>query len=1143
MGVPVHRHIAQSRLQYRPTGLRPAALVAAIACALAIALSSPLAAQIGPPPPRTEVPLGAPDPDPARSSIQEQLGQVRDAADLSDDERQKLVSAYEAALEELDRAGSFRTQAEGFEQSRTEAPRQLESLRADLAEPVPEVKIDVPSDAGVAEIAQHAATAEAALQAARDKVAELEAEPRHRADRRTEVPRRLAEAEQELATVREDLAAQDPGSLSEQGRADRALLEARAERLEQEAAALRSEMASYEARRDLLTARTDMAARELRRAEQEAEQWREALAEARHREATDMVRRTDREAGDVVAEAIPVAEQNQALAARFGGPRGLTARLRAAGADLRAAMADLEKWTADFARVSTRVDSAGVTKAIGALLRKKLLDLPDAREYRQDMRRSQDEVAEAQLDLIEWEEERAALSDMEAAVDRKLAELPPPPAGSAREQAERDVRRLLQTRRDLLDLLIRDQNGLFSTLIEIDARRGQLVELIREYRHYIEEKVLWFRSSPALSPSALKPAARSVRELLLPSAWLSAGRSLLRDARDVPLLYLAVVAIVLWVTMKRRLRKRLGEVGDLVRSPETDSFRLTLEALFLTAAAALPGPVLVWFVGWRMAAPLSAPAFAKTVGSALQSILPLYVTMAALRQICRRDGLADAHFRWPEQSTRMVRGHLGWLTPTVLPAAFAYYACAWDEATDQALAALAFAAVLASISVFLWWVLHPTRGVTASVIARHPGGWTDRLRFVWHTTFAGLPLALAVATLAGYQYTARVLAERFLATVWLALALLLFYSLLLRWLFVARRRLALERMRRRREAAEGGEDSEAEPAVPAEPEVSLRTISEQMRSLVANLSAVLLVIGLYLVWRDVLPALGFFSAWPVWQNVTLGNLGSALIVVVITYVAARNIPGLLEITILQRLPLESGLRFAIAAISRYIISVIGIVVAFQAMGIGWDKVQWLAAAVTVGLGFGLQEIFANFVSGLIVLLERPMRVGDTVTVGETTGTVTRIRMRATTITDWDRKELVVPNKEFVTGRLINWTLSDRVLRLVVPVGVAYGSDTDRTRDLLLKVASEHRHVLEDPPPTALFMGFGDSSLDFELRVFLPSVDVRLETGSELHFGIDRAFREAGIEIAFPQRDVHVRSIKAPVRLESSEGGGDTAQGE
>ena len=139
--------------------------------------------------------------------------------------------------------------------------------------------------------------------------------------------------------------------------------------------------------------------------------------------------------------------------------------------------------------------------------------------------------------------------------------------------------------------------------------------------------------------------------------------------------------------------------------------------------------------------------------------------------------------------------------------------------------------------------------------------------------------------------------------------------------------------------------------------------------------------------------------------------------------------------------------------------VTGIVVVFTLLGIGWSQVQWLVAAVTVGLGFGLQEIFANFVSGLILLFERPIRIGDTVTVGGVAGNVSRIRTRATTITDWGRKELIIPNKEFVTGQVVNWSLSDQLLRLVIKVGIAYGSDTHLARDILMRVAKANERVL------------------------------------------------------------------------------------
>jgi potassium efflux system protein len=307
-----------------------------------------------------------------------------------------------------------------------------------------------------------------------------------------------------------------------------------------------------------------------------------------------------------------------------------------------------------------------------------------------------------------------------------------------------------------------------------------------------------------------------------------------------------------------------------------------------------------------------------------------------------------------------------------------------------------------------------------------------------------------------------------------------------------------------------------------------------------------LILGTWLTWADVVPALGIFRRIELWTvaaggadraAVTLADLLFAVALVAATVLAAGNVPGILEVSLLSRLPLDQGARFAVTAVARYAIAVAGAVAALGMVGVSWTSVQWLVAAMTVGLGFGLQEIFANFVSGLIILFERPIRIGDVVTVGSVSGTVTRIRIRATTITDWDRKELVVPNKEFITGQLVNWSLSDKVLRIVVPVGIAYGSDTVLARDTLLAVAKANPNVLADPGPQALFMNFGESSLEFELRVYIPNIKHYLPAIDSLHMEIDQAFRKAGIEIAFPQTDVHVRSVRQAIPF-IREGEGD-----
>jgi potassium efflux system protein len=261
------------------------------------------------------------------------------------------------------------------------------------------------------------------------------------------------------------------------------------------------------------------------------------------------------------------------------------------------------------------------------------------------------------------------------------------------------------------------------------------------------------------------------------------------------------------------------------------------------------------------------------------------------------------------------------------------------------------------------------------------------------------------------------------------------------------------------------------------------------------------------------------------HSVTFGGVLLAALVGVVAYFATKNSGGMLDIILLRRLQLQADANYAIKTVARYVIAGIGIAVATQLIGINWSRAQWLVAALGVGLGFGLQEIVANFVSGLIVLGERPIRIGDIVTVGEVSGTVTRIRARATVVTDWDNKEVMIPNKAFITERVTNWTLSSGVTRVLIKVGVAYGTDPERVREVLLDVVRSQPHVLAEPSPSVFFMAFGDSSLDFEIRAYVDGIGKRLAATNDLNIAIAKAFALNGIEIPFPQRDLHLRSAE------------------
>jgi small-conductance mechanosensitive channel len=234
---------------------------------------------------------------------------------------------------------------------------------------------------------------------------------------------------------------------------------------------------------------------------------------------------------------------------------------------------------------------------------------------------------------------------------------------------------------------------------------------------------------------------------------------------------------------------------------------------------------------------------------------------------------------------------------------------------------------------------------------------------------------------------------------------------------------------------------------------------------------------------------------------------------------------------LIRTSLDEGQRYAFAHIMGYVVFLFGLLVGLQLVGLDLSNLVLLGSAIGIGLGFGLQNIANNFVSGIILLTERPVRVGDRVEVGGTNGDVVRIGARSTWVRTNDNVVIIIPNSEFINNRVTNWTVNDRQVRFNIPLGVSYGSDPERVREVLLEVAGRHPDVLKDPAPQILFKGFGDSSLDFHLRVWTTTrVQTPLPLASELYFSIFRAFKENGIEIPFPQRDLHLKTVSSSIRV-------------
>lgn len=228
--------------------------------------------------------------------------------------------------------------------------------------------------------------------------------------------------------------------------------------------------------------------------------------------------------------------------------------------------------------------------------------------------------------------------------------------------------------------------------------------------------------------------------------------------------------------------------------------------------------------------------------------------------------------------------------------------------------------------------------------------------------------------------------------------------------------------------------------------------------------------------------------------------------------------------VLQRTRLQASLQFALARISGYAFIALGFYVSLQLVGVNLTSLAVVAGAVGVGLGFGLQNIVHNFVSGLIILAERPIAIGDRIEIGGVAGQVQEIRLRSTTVITNDNIAYIVPNSDLITNTVINWSHGDLRVRIRLPVGVAYGTDPRKLEKLLLEVAKAHPKVLQEPGPSVFFLGFGDSSLNFELGVWTSEMTFQPRRfRSELYFAMEEKLRANQIEIPFPQRDLHLRS--------------------
>ncbi len=1077
-------------------------------------------------------------------------------ASLQGKNEDSAINSYQEALKAINSRNQSQIQVDDFTARLGLIDATLKTLREDLAKPHP----------AAAKLPEKLDDAEKTLKILNSSLESASREIETLTKTENENQARSLALADEIKTIRDTISATPAPAVLDSAapetlRARSEYEKARIEMLQTQLKKLELESEYLDRTPELLTAKKNLAARQLESFTKSRNAMVAHVAQLRTADASSSVQEAQASLEKVSQNTDGLkllAEKNVELAIRKGGVDGISQFLSTATTALSKSEEDLRQVNE---QIETAVSRTSILEKVGLsldsetgyLLRQQRSDMPSVSALRSEIGEVLSSVTSANLTQLKLEEEQKAfLLHKGQILADALGENPS-------DGDKLSASKLLESRTELLEQLVADQRRYVKTL---DSRLKVLQSLstqVARHQQFVDERLLWSRSSSFYDLAAMKGDWDGLKNITIGEEGKKWAQAFFADIKTSTALWISFFLLwFIWRIFRRKINLYIERLNRTASSRICTKFYPTLVATVLTILLAASYSFVLWFVAWRCTKISPAlPALYK----GLMTVSFFVFLFAGIRRISKPDGYLHSHLALAKSRCALLRKHTTWFLYIYPLFIFpAVVLLAMDQLSDPGRGFFAMAMICKA------YYFHRLFLPKKHLLTINPNyRWVE---FPVYLIAIVVPLLLALGALLGFFHSVDLLREKVDASLWIVALAGLGGGFFLRWVLVSRRHAVINEamnQRKLREEGDGTEPVKQERSVEEVKEDAARMVNLQQKTLqlariiVVSISAV----ALWSVWSSTFPALNMLDKYELWnaaaptetatsqadpitssyngisaqaetqqeppraQNpgrVSLQNLLFSIFALALTFIGARNIPAFLDLMVLRSYYTSRGGAFAITTSLRYFIIAIGVAYALAHIGIGWSNIQWIAAAITLGVGFGLQEIFANFVAGLIILFERPIRLGDYVTLGDVSGNVTKIQIRATTITDFSNKELVVPNKEFITGRLVNWTLSDPNFRVELPVGIAYGSDTKLAKDVLEQVARANEIVLQQPAPRAVFLAFGESTLNFELRVHIKGAENLITVRSQLNFAIDQAFREAHIEISYPQRDIHIRSV-------------------
>ena len=713
-----------------------------------------------------------------------------------------------------------------------------------------------------------------------------------------------------------------------------------------------------------------------------------------------------------------------------------------------------------------------------------------------------EKITDYRLQKFQYDQKRQYLNASDEFIDKKGEGA----ILSNKEYAE--ARMLVDDQIKLLDSLSSNTGKLLLTAITLQIDQQKLYVQSKALYESLRQRLFWIVSSPPVNFSWFIHLPYKAWNELNAIPWKSSvvGVSIIIYNHWLILLLVTLCCAYLYLkrnTLSKWIKTMVHRIGHINK----DSLLLTPTALLLSLLFVIP--IAMIFIVIALLLFISAQENLVVVGNGILWAATAWIVFSFFGHILKSDSIAHIHFHWSTQYCYRLQQQLNRLKRLLVPMIFLVNIAEkqpWELDQDiLGMILLMLGTVMQGWLIFM--LLRKLHYLLGSKIAHG----------LMLVLLPGLSLVQAFLIAMGYYYTALILEHQILATLILIGAFSLLQALAIRSINIGEHRLAYQRAVKKFTATENKPFEE--------PALDLATVNQQSLRLLNAALIVGFAVLFYWVWKNFSSVLGVINSLTLWTYNADGNtfhlyLSSviwAIIVFATTLLLARNLPGLLEITLLSRLKIPHGNSYAATTLLSYSITSLGVILTLICLGVSWEKLQWLIAALGLGLSIGLKEVFANVLSGLIILFERPIRLGDTISIGESTGEVSRIRIRATTIVTWDNYEMIIPNSVLLNEKLVNWSLSNPVIRVILSFHVKHGSDMNLIEKLLLQAAEENAFVVDKPESAAALIEYGDSALCYELRVFVTHVDQRLIVRNELNKQVNQLFAEHGIKIAPPKQ--------------------------